>query len=93
MYIARFPLAYSPTHQPTNPLSRHLPHSIQRYRAKRARRVFKKKIRYQSRKTYAEARPRIRGRFARRDELVMLAAGGEEEEEGGGEMQHEDLSV
>lgn len=38
--------------------------AIERYRSKRQRRQFKKTIRYQSRKAYAEVRPRIKGRFA-----------------------------
>ena len=40
--------------------------SIARYREKRDRRMFEKKIRYQSRKVYAEARPRVKGRFVKR---------------------------
>ncbi|GBF96815.1 hypothetical protein Rsub_09671 [Raphidocelis subcapitata] len=42
---------------------------VARYKEKRARRQFKKTIRYASRKAYAEVRPRIKGRFARKDEL------------------------
>ncbi|WOG81261.1 hypothetical protein DCAR_0100406 [Daucus carota subsp. sativus] len=41
---------------------------IDRYRAKRAQRNFNKTIKYQCRKTLADNRPRIRGRFARNDE-------------------------
>uniref|UniRef100_A0A0A9GBY5 CCT domain-containing protein n=1 Tax=Arundo donax TaxID=35708 RepID=A0A0A9GBY5_ARUDO len=37
-----------------------------RYREKRKNRRFDKTIRYASRKAYAEMRPRIKGRFAKR---------------------------
>jgi len=39
---------------------------VMRYREKRKNRKFEKTIRYASRKAYAETRPRIKGRFARR---------------------------
>lgn len=42
---------------------------VARYREKRKHRTFENKIRYTSRKLYAENRPRIKGRFARPDEL------------------------
>lgn len=42
---------------------------ILRYRQKRHERNFKKKIKYTCRKTLADSRPRVRGRFARNDEL------------------------
>lgn len=38
---------------------------ILRYRQKRYERNFKKKIKYVCRKTLADSRPRVRGRFAR----------------------------
>ncbi|KAL0447918.1 UNVERIFIED_CONTAM: Zinc finger protein CONSTANS-LIKE 4 [Sesamum latifolium] len=41
---------------------------INRYRAKRTQRNFNKTIKYACRKTLADCRPRIRGRFARNDE-------------------------
>ncbi|KAL8556771.1 hypothetical protein ACS0TY_004294 [Phlomoides rotata] len=41
---------------------------IDRYRAKRTHRNFNKTIKYACRKTLADTRPRIRGRFARNDE-------------------------
>lgn len=41
---------------------------IHRYRAKRTQRNFNKTIKYACRKTLADNRPRIRGRFARNDE-------------------------
>ncbi|KAI3422722.1 CCT domain-containing protein [Psidium guajava] len=41
---------------------------IQKYRAKRSQRNFNKTIKYACRKTLADSRPRIRGRFARNDE-------------------------
>ena len=45
-----------------------------RYREKRKRRTFEKTIRYESRKAYAEVRPRIKGRFATKDEVVAMKA-------------------
>ncbi|KAI4382354.1 hypothetical protein MLD38_008328 [Melastoma candidum] len=57
-------------------LSRTVPYSpeekkerIERYRSKRTQRNFNKKIKYACRKTLADSRPRIRGRFARNDEI------------------------
>ncbi|KAB2038069.1 hypothetical protein ES319_D03G119500v1 [Gossypium barbadense] len=41
---------------------------VLRYREKRKSRKFEKKIRYASRKAYAETRPRIKGKFARKTE-------------------------
>ncbi|CAA0371100.1 unnamed protein product [Arabidopsis thaliana] len=41
---------------------------VLRYREKRKNRKFEKTIRYASRKAYAEMRPRIKGRFAKRTE-------------------------
>ncbi|KAJ4833883.1 hypothetical protein Tsubulata_047728 [Turnera subulata] len=58
---------------------------IERYRSKRNQRNFNKKIKYACRKTLADSRPRIRGRFARNDEIPQLQwcnnISGEEEEE------------
>ncbi|XP_073135320.1 zinc finger protein CONSTANS-LIKE 3-like [Henckelia pumila] len=46
---------------------------VLRYREKRKSRKFEKTIRYASRKAYAETRPRIKGRFAKRSsELLEL---------------------
>ncbi|XP_071717578.1 uncharacterized protein [Rutidosis leptorrhynchoides] len=42
---------------------------IERYRNKKTQRNFTKKIKYICRKTLADSRPRIRGRFARNDEI------------------------
>lgn len=59
----------------SNPYSRPLPNPmdamdrearVMRYREKRKNRKFEKTIRYASRKAYAETRPRIKGRFAKR---------------------------
>jgi hypothetical protein len=41
-----------------------------RYREKRKLRKFEKTIRYASRKAYAEVRPRIKGRFAKKEEVM-----------------------
>lgn len=42
---------------------------IHRYRQKRTERNFSKKIKYACRKTLADSRPRVRGRFAKNDEM------------------------
>ncbi|KAL1208558.1 Two-component response regulator-like PRR73 [Cardamine amara subsp. amara] len=42
---------------------------IEKYRSKRNLRNFSKRIKYECRKTLADSRPRIRGRFARNDEM------------------------
>jgi len=42
---------------------------VARYLEKRKTRTYENKIRYASRKAYAESRPRIKGRFAKREEL------------------------
>lgn len=47
---------------------------VQRYREKRKRRTFEKTIRYEARRAYAEVRPRIKGRFATKDEALALRA-------------------
>lgn len=39
---------------------------VSRYREKRKKRKFEKTVRYASRKAYAETRPRVKGRFAKR---------------------------
>lgn len=44
---------------------------VLRYREKKKTRKFEKTIRYASRKAYAEARPRIKGRFAKRSEVKL----------------------
>ncbi|XP_059660672.1 putative zinc finger protein CONSTANS-LIKE 11 isoform X2 [Cornus florida] len=60
---------------------------IERYRSKRNLRNFNKKIKYACRKTLADSRPRIRGRFARNDEIEKSPQnqwshiGGEEDDE------------
>ncbi|KAL6979259.1 hypothetical protein U1Q18_020924 [Sarracenia purpurea var. burkii] len=61
---------------------------IDRYRSKRNQRNFSKKIKYACRKTLADSRPRIRGRFARNDEIEKSSSqhqwsrvGGEEDYE------------
>nr|GLL31028.1 zinc finger protein HD1 isoform X2 [Ipomoea trifida] len=65
---------------------------IERYRNKRNLRNFTKKIKYECRKTLADSRPRIRGRFARNDESCertpqsewnMIRAGLMEEDDDG----------
>ncbi|XP_061359012.1 zinc finger protein CONSTANS-LIKE 2-like [Gastrolobium bilobum] len=42
---------------------------VLRYREKKKTRKFEKKIRYATRKAYAESRPRIRGRFAKKADV------------------------
>jgi hypothetical protein len=53
---------------------------VARYREKRKNRKFEKTIRYASRKAYAEIRPRIKGRFAKKEEIEAWKAahGGED---------------
>nr|AGA19018.1 constans [Mangifera indica] len=46
---------------------------VPRYREKRKNRKFEKTIRYASRKAYAEMRPRIKGRFAKRTDMDVEA--------------------
>ncbi|KAF5748097.1 CONSTANS-like 3 protein [Tripterygium wilfordii] len=46
---------------------------VMRYREKRKNRKFEKTIRYASRKAYAETRPRIKGRFAKRSDREVEA--------------------
>ncbi|XP_051128014.1 uncharacterized protein LOC127249313 [Andrographis paniculata] len=46
---------------------------IHRYLKKRNERNFSKKIKYACRKTLADSRPRVRGRFAKNDELGEIA--------------------
>jgi CCT motif len=45
---------------------------ILKYRQKRHERNFTKRIKYQCRKTLADSRPRVRGRFARNDDLSAV---------------------
>ncbi|XP_038993869.1 zinc finger protein CONSTANS-LIKE 4-like isoform X1 [Hibiscus syriacus] len=49
---------------------------VLRYREKRKNRKFEKTIRYASRKAYAEVRPRIKGRFAKRSDIEFEVNGG-----------------
>jgi hypothetical protein len=49
---------------------------LERFREKKRNMHFKKTIRYASRKAYAEVRPRIKGRFARKDEVAAMRAAG-----------------
>ncbi|KAF8703590.1 hypothetical protein HU200_032407 [Digitaria exilis] len=51
---------------------------LMRYREKRKSRRFEKTIRYASRKAYAETRPRIKGRFAKRTSQGPGGADGED---------------
>jgi hypothetical protein len=54
---------------------------VARYLAKRARRSFQKTIRYQSRKAYAEIRPRIKGRFVSHEEYAEYMSAKKRQEE------------
>ncbi|GAX79818.1 hypothetical protein CEUSTIGMA_g7258.t1 [Chlamydomonas eustigma] len=45
---------------------------LQRYREKKARRMFTKQVRYQLRKANADRRPRVKGRFITKDEQDRL---------------------
>ncbi|XP_076915758.1 zinc finger protein CONSTANS-LIKE 5-like [Bidens hawaiensis] len=75
--------------QPTQLVGRDREARVMRYREKRKNRKFEKTIRYASRKAYAETRPRIKGRFAKRTESGdsdadrwLFTAGGVEAEYG-----------
>eukprot|EP00184_Porphyridium_aerugineum_P007030 CAMPEP_0184697712 /NCGR_PEP_ID=MMETSP0313-20130426/4586_1 /TAXON_ID=2792 /ORGANISM="Porphyridium aerugineum, Strain SAG 1380-2" /LENGTH=315 /DNA_ID=CAMNT_0027156545 /DNA_START=188 /DNA_END=1135 /DNA_ORIENTATION=+ len=48
--------------------------ALKRYREKRARRCFKKVVRYDCRKKIAASRPRIGGRFARKGEMDRISS-------------------
>ncbi len=48
--------------------------ALERYRQKKARRHYQKKIRYQLRKINADKRPRIKGRFVKKEELEEFLA-------------------
>jgi hypothetical protein len=66
---------------PVDPSARHMAlverrKKVDRFREKKKNRQFKKLIRYASRKRYAEVRPRIKGRFARKDEIAAAKAVG-----------------
>ncbi|KAF8052406.1 hypothetical protein N665_1562s0016 [Sinapis alba] len=63
---AREELPEAPT-QILSPMERKA--RVMRYREKKKTRKFEKRIRYASRKEYAEKRPRIKGRFAKRNEV------------------------
>ncbi|KAK9060648.1 hypothetical protein SSX86_021354 [Deinandra increscens subsp. villosa] len=62
------------TQQPTQLSGTDREARVMRYREKRKNRKFEKTIRYASRKAYAETRPRIKGRFAKRTESAELGA-------------------
>lgn len=73
---------------------------LARYRAKKARRCFKKTVRYQTRKDYAEVRPRIKGRFVSPEEYAAWKVEQEQGRKGAGSAallpaapQQEDLHV
>lgn len=46
--------------------------ALERFRQKRANRCFQKKIRYECRKRLADVRPRIRGRFVKKEDFQTL---------------------
>lgn len=56
---------------------------IHRYQQKRSQRNFNKKIKYACRKTLADSRPRVRGRFAKNmdDDLPTAAFGRKREDD------------
>lgn len=50
---------------------------LQRYRAKKARRLFTHTVRYAARKANADRRPRVKGRFVKASELAAYLQGQE----------------
>ena len=50
---------------------------LQRYRAKKARRLFTHTVRYAARKANADRRPRVKGRFVKASELAAYLEGQE----------------
>ncbi|CAL1399692.1 unnamed protein product [Linum trigynum] len=71
--ISSAPTTANPNHHHQAPAAQQLcgldrEARVMRYREKRKNRKFEKTIRYASRKAYAETRPRIKGRFAKRSE-------------------------
>uniref|UniRef100_R7W170 Zinc finger protein CONSTANS-LIKE 3 n=1 Tax=Aegilops tauschii TaxID=37682 RepID=R7W170_AEGTA len=58
--------SWSPSEAVVVPSAADRAERVRRYREKRKNRKFHKTIRYASRKAYAEARPRIKGRFVKR---------------------------
>ncbi|CAN6332774.1 unnamed protein product [Urochloa humidicola] len=61
---------------------------IERYRTKRNQRNFHKKITYACRKTLADSRPRVQGRFARNAETEAEAVAGQEREASDSSYEH-----
>ncbi|RLN26228.1 hypothetical protein BBJ28_00027064, partial [Nothophytophthora sp. Chile5] len=47
---------------------------LQKYMAKRAKRLSQHKVRYRVRKTLANARPRVKGRFVKTEQPLTAAA-------------------
>lgn len=58
---------FPPIRMPSHLTSMDREAKVLRYREKKKTRQFEKKIRYASRKAYAQTRPRIKGRFAKRN--------------------------
>lgn len=58
--------SWSPSEAVVVPSAADRAERVRRYREKRKNRKFQKTIRYATRKAYAEARPRIKGRFVKR---------------------------
>lgn len=46
--------------------------ALARFRSKRASRSFAKKVRYECRKQLADSRPRVKGRFVKKSEMVLF---------------------
>ncbi|XP_008783055.2 zinc finger protein CONSTANS-LIKE 2-like [Phoenix dactylifera] len=65
-FFSGLPLQMPPQFTPMDREAR-----VLRYREKKKTRKFEKTIRYASRKAYAETRPRIKGRFAKRSDVEV----------------------
>ncbi|XP_052187247.1 zinc finger protein CO3-like [Diospyros lotus] len=66
---------------------------IERYKSKRSHRNFNKKIQYACRKTLADSRPRIRGRFARNDEIEKSRSGQNQWNQHAGAVEEDDDDI
>lgn len=70
------PMSPAPSHLVDDYVPRTRAEAVARYLEKKARRVHHKRIRYQMRKLNADKRPRVKGRFIKREEAARMRAEG-----------------